>query len=455
MGKKYPNVKPLNSAKTAWQYRLKVTLPNGDKIDTTGKRNAEGLPFLTAEEAFIAKEAHRAKLLSEEKKAPKKRPKMTLEMVYEHYMSSAEAKSKAPSTIAKQVSMWDTHIAERFGDKELKDITLADLQNYLHELYTVKGYQYTYVEGFLRFFYLLWGYAYRLDKIDYERYIKMFVDKKTRLTMPQMTQADFEEAEGPIETYTDYQIYEMETLMQGDEKNSNLLTAFYLGLYCGLRISEVFAVRWRSVDWIEGTITVNRQMHYEDEMLKLCPVKTLTSVRKVYMPKVMHNYLYDLYTAQSEQKKALGRAYKNTERVFDTMLDKEILEGDFVNRKANGEILTVNSMKYWSKKFKSELGIDFKFHKLRHTYASNCAAQNMNLRMLMEMMGHKKIETTQKYYISTQNEDLKKRTQALLDEVFKPREETLPDGTKIATAPKSDRADATRKRQKHIPTKKV
>ncbi len=137
------------------------------------------------------------------------------------------------------------------------------------------------------------------------------------------------------------------------------------------------------------------------------------------------------------------------------MLKQEICEGDFINRKANGEILTVNSMKYWAKKFKADLDIDFKFHKLRHTFASNCAAQNMNLRMLMEMMGHKKIETTQKYYISTQNEDLKRRTMELLNTIYQPRETTLADGTKVSTAPKSDRADALLKRQKHIPTKKV
>ncbi len=454
MSKKYPGVLALNKSKTIWQYRIKMTLENGDIFDTNIRRDAEGKPFTTAEAAYKAKLEHENRIRNEFKGKPARKPKTSLKAIYEHYMASAEALSKAPSTLAKQVSMWENHVAERFGDKELKDITLADLQNYLHELYTVKGYRYTYVEGFLRFFYLLWGYAYRLDKIDYERYIKMFVDKKTRLTMPQMTQADFEESEGPIETYTEQQIYDMETLLTEDEKNSNLLTAFYLGLYCGLRISEVFAVRWRSIDWVEGTITVNRQMHYEDGMLKLCPVKTLTSVRKVYMPKVMQNHLYDLYTAQNEQKKAMGRAYRNIERVFDTMLDAEILEGDFVNRKANGEILTVNSMKYWSKKFKSELGIDFKFHKLRHTFASNCAAMNMNLRMLMGMMGHKKIETTQKYYISTENSDLIKRTQNILDEIYKPREETLPDGSKITTAPKSDRADATLKRQKHIPKRK-
>ncbi|MBO4693972.1 MAG: site-specific integrase [Clostridia bacterium] len=461
MSKKYTGVTPLNKGKTAWQYRIKITLPNGDKIDTTGRRDTHGKPFLTAEAAYTAKLEHENRLRNDLGGKHTRTSKTTLKAIYEHYMTSGEATSKAPSTIAKQNSLWKNHISKKFGDRELKNITLADLQNYLHELYITGdeyneykgGYEYAYVEGFLRFFYLLFGYAYRLDKIDYERYIKMFVDRGTRLTMPEMTQADFEDSEGPIETYSEYEIYQMEDLFKSEE--GNLLTAFYLGLYCGLRISEVFAVRWRCIDWVKSTITINRQMHYEGGMLKLCPVKTLTSVRTVYMPKVMHNHLYDLYNKQGKQKKALGRGYKNTERVFDTILKTEITEGDFVNRKSNGEILTVNSMKYWSKKIKTELGIDFKFHKLRHTYASNCAANNMNLQMLMEMMGHKKIETTQKYYISTNNPDLIKRTVDLLNTIYQPREVTLPDGSTIATAPANPyHREKTINRIKHTPTKK-
>ena len=452
MGKRYPGTLPLNTNKTAWQYRLKMTLPNGDKIDTTCKRNEQGLPFATAEEAYKAKEAHRARLEQGGGNNASRRRKTTLRAIYEDYMNSAEAKSKAPATIAKQSSMWKEHISPDMGDRYLDSITLGDLQDYLHELYTVKNYAYKYVEGFLKFFYLLGGYAYRLELIDHERYMRMFVDKGTRLKMPDMTQADYEEEISPIETYSPYQCYQMEEIFKSED--GNLLTAFYLGLYCGLRISEVFAVRWRNIDWAESTITINRQMHYEDGMLKLCPVKTLTGVRKVFMPKVLQNYLYELHEAQKRQKKTLGRGYRDTERVFDEMLKEEITEGDFVNRKANGELLTVNSMKYWSKKIRAELGIEFKFHTLRHTFASNCANNNMNLNMLMELMGHKKIETTKQYYLSTKNEDLKRRTFELLNTIYQPREKEVEGGV-VEVIPSDPRPrERMEHRIKHTPQKK-
>lgn len=150
-------------------------------------------------------------------------------------------------------------------------------------------------------------------------------------------------------------------------------------------------------------------------------------------------------------------AYSNTEIVEDRANRKvEIIQGGtFINRKKNGELLTVNSMKYYSKKIKEKLDFEFKFHNLRHTFASTCAANNMNLQMLMEMMGHKILETTKKYYIGTNNPDLIKRTVDLLDTIYQPREITLPDGTTMATMPTSDRQRTKRINQlKHTPTKK-
>ena len=57
-------------------------------------------------------------------------------------------------------------------------------------------------------------------------------------------------------------------------------------------------------------------------------------------------------------------------------------------------------MKYWAKNIKEEEKIEFRYHNLRHTYASTCAFNNVNMMILMEMLSHKKLETTKKYYIN-------------------------------------------------------
>ena len=61
---------------------------------------------------------------------------------------------------------------------------------------------------------------------------------------------------------------------------------------------------------------------------------------------------------------------------------------------------TVNSMKYPTREIKEKLGIQFKFHFLRHTYGTMMAEKNTPTHLLCNQMGHGNIHVTQKYYIA-------------------------------------------------------
>ena len=80
---------------------------------------------------------------------------------------------------------------------------------------------------------------------------------------------------------------------------------------------------------------------------------------------------------------------------------KKIQGGLFLNRKENGELLTPNSIKYWAKVIKKELGFEFKFHSLRRTHATMMANANTPAIELMQRLGHKKFDTTMSYYINS------------------------------------------------------
>ena len=104
--------------------------------------------------------------------------------------------------------------------------------------YNKKSYAYT--EGFLKFFYLLFGYAYRPELFNENKYFRMFGDSKTRLSMPTKEQADVEDDLEGAEIYTEDEPAVFEGTFKSED--GNLLTAFYLGIYCGLRISECFDI---------------------------------------------------------------------------------------------------------------------------------------------------------------------------------------------------------------------
>ena len=146
----------------SWTYRLKIKLPNGKVIDTRIKKDERGNPFLTARAAHEARKEHEASIRANPEDHSSKRQEITLADVYENYMKT-EAKDKAPATLRKQNSMWENHVSKKFGSCPVNSITIIDLSIYLQELY--REYSYMYVQGFLRFFYLLFGHADRMEVI--------------------------------------------------------------------------------------------------------------------------------------------------------------------------------------------------------------------------------------------------------------------------------------------------
>lgn len=399
-----------------WQFRLNKTLPNGKKVDFKRKTDETGKAFLTAESAYEARTALWNQLVAESG-GYGSISKLTLGKVYESFCNSEEAKSKAASTLRKHDSIWRNHISKVFKDKRINAITIQDMYEFVLGKYNTGMYAYEYLESFIKFFYLIFGYAYRHEWITLDKYNKMFVEEK-RLKMPERKRSDL--PKDSIITYNDIQLYQMEQLLSTGD--ANLFTAFMLARYTGMRKGEIFALRWSNIDFGSGRIYVNRQLMYDKGLYQLCPPKTKKSTRYIIMPEVLQRYLYNVARQQQKNKEEYGKGYKNTEHVYDTVdNDKEIIGGDFVNRKKNGELLTGNSTKYAVKRVKEELGIELHFHWLRHTYATTCAINNIDDMMLCEMMGHEKLETTRQYYINTDNKQLEDRTKDRLKEIFAPR----------------------------------
>lgn len=62
-------------------------------------------------------------------------------------------------------------------------------------------------------------------------------------------------------------------------------------------------------------------------------------------------------------------------------------------------------MKYPTREIKEKLGIQFKFHFLRHTYGTMMAEKNTPTHLLCNQMGHGNIHVTQKYYMEASNSE--------------------------------------------------
>ena len=183
-------------------------------------------------------------------------------------------------------------------------------------------------------------------------------------------------------------------------KETNIKTSFYIALNTGLRESEVFGLRWQDIDFENKRIKVNKQLLFQDRKWCFCPLKTINAYRSVNITDSFCNYLKKLKSEQDESRKLYGDGYKRNFVTDRLERNKENLMeiADFVNVKINGEMLSTNSIKFMSRICKDELHIDFKFHNLRHTYATINAENGISPRYVQEMLGHSKFEFTLKYY---------------------------------------------------------
>lgn len=371
-----------------WAYRFTQTV-NGKRYNRKSVKDENGEPMKSQKAAIRARQLAIMDFEAKQLEPPKRR--MTVQEVYEEYCQKGQL-GKAYSTIRKQDSLWKNHLSERVGKRFIDGISVAEINDYLAELYYTEGRAYRYVEGFLKMFYLIFGQAYSRNYIDVDTYNKLCVNKDARICMPKMK----------IDEETDIVAYSREQIAQLDEyfSGTNAETAYLLGRYCGLRINECYGLKWENVDIKRGTITIDRQMQYQEGLIKLVSLKTRNARRIVYMSDKLKAY-FSLLEQQRKKDAAELAAQRVQNQTFITDIDgKKISSLELVNSLPNGKIQTVNSMKYHSKTIKSNLKIDFKFHHLRHTYGTRLAEMNTPTHILCNQMGHASGKVTERYYLA-------------------------------------------------------
>ena len=196
------------------------------------------------------------------------------------------------------------------------------------------------------------------------------------------------------------------TVLDSYFKGTNAETAYMLGRYCGLRINECYGLKWENVDIENGTILIDRQMQYQDGIIKLVPLKTRNAKRTIVMCDKLKLFFHEIHTRRQGDiiEKAELREQKKT--MLKDVGGEAITSLELVNSLPDGKIQTVNSMKYHTKMIKEHFDIEFKYHYLRHTYGTFMADMNTPAHLLCNQMGHGNIQVTQKYYIAFSDEGI-------------------------------------------------
>jgi integrase len=141
----------------------------------------------------------------------------------------------------------------------------------------------------------------------------------------------------------------------------------------GLRQGELVALRWRDVDWPAARVRV-RQSYVLEEF---GTPKSKRSTRSVPMADAVGGALERLFKASSCQG------------------DEDLV---FADPLTGAPLSKAAILRRYRKALKAaKLDETHRFHDLRHTFGTRMAAAGVSMRTLQEWMGHRDIETTQRY----------------------------------------------------------
>ena len=213
----------------------------------------------------------------------------------------------------------------------------------------------------------------------------------------------------------------MEIILGRFKNNKVFICAFLTACYTGMRTGEVFALTWNDIDLDNRIIKINKTVYAKDKEENgrwyLGAAKTIGSHREVYICDTLYSFLLKYKELQNNYKKEFGKNYKyyileEVKNKYGKLVEYKIIKSnsklnrvEMVFTRKDGTYSGTDIVRYPFRIIHHELGIKCRFYDLRGSFATVSLRNGCKIKDIAEVLGHKRIETTEKYYISSTNED--------------------------------------------------
>ena len=210
-------------------------------------------------------------------------------------------------------------------------------------------------------------------------------EHNTKLNIKKMSLPKMNKKEIQILSNKEKQKLEKYCIQQNDLKSLGILIC----LNTGLRVGEVCALRWENVDFETRRIHVEKTIEriYSKEENKTIVIidtpKSITSVRTIPINSKLYNIL----------KQIRGKSKKT----------------DFVLTGSSEHYVEPRNYQYHFKEILKRSKVKkYKFHTLRHTFATNCIEAGMDIKSLSEILGHADVSITLNIYVHSSDKAKRK-----------------------------------------------
>lgn len=316
----------------------------------------------------------------------------TLNDVFEEYMEVEGKLKYAPATKAYYNDTYREYVKDDFGKMQIESINYVNMQKNINSL--AKRYNYPTMKNIKKVYAVAFKYAIRVGYVGENPVPEILLPNKplNKTEVQTISDEDFKRlVEGVIQS-TESKNYRAKNAVFSYRAYG---MALIIGRYSGLRVSEVLGLKKSDFDLENKQLTVQRRVEYarkhSKEIYLTDVMKTQGSKSRVEISGVLCDYLKEWF------------AYNPY---------------DLVICDYKGDLVYPFSMYDRIRKVAASLDIDFHFHMLRHTYATELMRAGANPIVVRDLLRHSRVNTTWNVYTHPKREDQRNA----LDELYSDEE---------------------------------
>lgn len=283
---------------------------------------------------------------------------ITVGKIYDEWLNAVVNRVKE-STFANYKAKFEKHILPEFANIPCADLSSGMINEFINKK-LAKGLSASYVRDIFTVFKSMLKYAQ-------EEYGFKLSLKNVALPKAEKKQ---------IEKINDTEQKRLVSYLH----NNMSLTAFgiLISLFMGLRIGELCGLKWSDVDFDNKILYIRRTVQRissangsRKTKVIISTPKSDTSFRSIAIPDFLIEYF---------------EKFRN--------------EADFFILSGSDKVIEPRTMQYRYKKILKSVEIEnHNFHKLRHTFATNCAEKGFDVKTLSVVLGHSSVNLTLNRYI--------------------------------------------------------
>ena len=322
----------------------------------------------------------------------------------------------------------EKYLKPTLGLYKLSAITSVTLHSFLTELCSKYSFSRSYFKNILKV--MKGTFREATDVYGFIRY-----NPSLTLKLPKVEEnSDFEK-----HLYTQDEIDKILTRFKDDDV---FTCAFITSCFTGMRPGELCALTWEDVDFENKVINVRHSVFdkkkNENGRWYIGTTKTKNGERQIHISPTLMKALVNFRNKQMELMKLYRKEYhyyhfEEVKNQYGKVLEYQIVENrsnilsmkpaNMIFTRDNGKYCGTDIIKYPYKIIHDELSIEkCRFYDLRGSYATTILRNGVEIRDVADVLGHKDIETTENYYISSTDEN-KKNVSNVFDNLM--RSETI------------------------------